>query len=71
MNAYEVPITINNDGLIQIPDDIVKILPKEKTLKAIIMIPESIEYEIDEWKTIAVNEFLKGYGEKDSIYNKI
>ncbi len=71
MNAYEVPITINNEGFARIPEDIVKLLPKEKTLKAIIMIPDRSEYESDEWKTMAADEFLTGYGEKDSIYDKI
>jgi hypothetical protein len=71
MNAYEIPISINFDGLVRIPQDIINILPREKTLKAIIMIPDYNEQESDEWKNLAANEFLMGYNEKDSIYDKI
>ena len=71
MNAYEIPITIDNEGIVRIPEDILKMLPKDKTLKAILMIPEYNEQESDEWKKLAANEFLTGYHEKDSIYDKI
>ena len=71
MNAYEIPISINNEGLVLIPKDILKKLPKEKILKAIIMIPENNIFESDEWKKMTANEFLMGYSEEDCIYDRI
>ena len=71
MNAYEIPISINNEGLVRIPKDILKMLPKEKILKAIIMIPENNKLESDEWKIMAAKEFFMGYSEEDSIYDRI
>lgn len=53
MKAYEVPIRISKDGRITIPEAMLKALPKEVDMKAVILVQESS----DKVYTSAVNDY--------------
>ena len=70
MQSLVVPLSINNEGNIFIPNEYLKILPKEKLLKAIVEIPD-FDSELPEWKKLSTIEFFKGYSDTDSIYDSL
>jgi hypothetical protein len=71
MQSIEIPLSINSEGCIFIPNEYLNILPKEKLLKVIIEIPEVDSQELSDWKKITAKEFFAGYDEGDNIYDSI
>jgi hypothetical protein len=70
MHSLIIPLSINSDGNIFIPNEYLKLLPIDKLLKATVEIPE-LNYEIQDWNKLSTLEFFKGYSDEDSIYDSI
>ncbi len=70
MIAYEMPIKVSNDGKLEMPANLVSLLPHNRMVKVIVLIPEQNEVDEEkEWSTLTSNEFLAGYSDFDSIYD--
>jgi len=67
MKAIEFNTTLNNNKRIDIPARFQKEIEKNDAVRVLILIEE----ESDErtWKKLAASSFLKGYSDKDSIYD--
>lgn len=72
MKAYEMPVKISDDGKLELPQNFVKLLPHDKLIKIILLIPELDEnIEDKEWSKLTADQFLNGYSDSDSIYDRL
>ena len=73
MKAYEVPVRIRPEGTIQIPEILLKRLPKDQFVRVIILVsdPEdaSDEDEDTAWAQLTAEQILAGYDAADAIYD--
>ena len=71
MKAYEFPVKVSPSGQIELPDALLALLPLDQLVRVIILVPEQTDRdEIEEWSNLTVEQFLAGYSESDSIYDK-
>ncbi len=72
MKAYEIPIKVTKEGKIESLDALLELLPRNQVVRVIILIPEPTEAEEDAvWSRLTAEQFLAGYSETDSIYDRI
>ncbi|HZX36450.1 MAG TPA: hypothetical protein VFF54_08200 [Thermodesulfobacteriota bacterium] len=67
MKTYEYYAKLLEDGHLSIPSELKGRLKPDSTVRVLILMDE----EESEWKKLATGEFLKGYSEKDSIYDSL
>ena len=71
MRAYEIPITVTKDGKIESLDALLKVLPKERVLRLIVLVPEQTDDDREAaWHRLTTEQFFAGYSEADSVYDK-
>lgn len=71
MKAYEIPLKLNKNGQLNIPEKILRILEKEKSVRAIFLLNEDDDVEESSWALLTEDQFLKGYSKSDEIYDRI
>jgi len=72
MKAYEFPITITEEGKVDVPSAIAEILPRGRTIRAIFLVDETSEAdESEDWARLTSEQFLAGYSEADEIYDRL
>jgi hypothetical protein len=69
MKAYEFPTKVTPEGKLEIPEDISSQLPPNQAMRAIILVAEDAEDEAA-WARLTCEQFLAGYDESDSIYDR-
>lgn len=67
MKAYEYLAEILPDGHLSIPEDLKGKLSGESKIRVMLL----LEDENAQWSNFTVAEFIKGYPEKDSMYDSI
>jgi hypothetical protein len=71
MKAYEIPVKVAAEGKMELPDALLAVLPRNQTVRVIILVPESADREEDTaWSRLATEQFLAGYSETDSVYDR-
>jgi len=70
MKAYEFPTKVKSDGKLDLPDNILKLIPNDQTIRVIILVGESDTDERSVWSKITAEQFFAGYCEADSIYDR-
>ena len=70
MRALAFLTVLNQNLQIEIPQDYRNLLSKRSKLRIIILV-EDDEMEDIVWKSAASEQFLKGYGEEDGIYDNL
>jgi hypothetical protein len=69
MKAIEFKSHLNTDETLSVPPNIVPLLPKEESIRVLVLMEDS-EDDAD-WSRFTAMEFLKGYGESDAIYDDL
>ena len=67
MKAYEYEGKVLPDGHLSIPDDLRSKLRSDSKIRVMLLVDEA---EIA-WDEMSMSQFLKGYSEKDTIYDKL
>jgi len=67
MKAYEYLAEILPDGHLSIPDTLKDKLTGESKIRVMLL----LEDEESMWRNFTVAEFMKGYSEKDAIYDSL
>lgn len=67
MRAYEYYAEILQDGHSSIPEKLKNALTGESKIRVMLL----LEDEEAMWRNFTVAEFVKGYSEKDAIYDKL
>lgn len=72
MKAYEFPAQLKDNGKLELPDAILKLIPDGQTVRIIILVNESDDpKEQFAWSKLTAEQFLAGYSEADSVYDKM
>ncbi|PIW88457.1 MAG: hypothetical protein COZ93_10435 [Nitrospirae bacterium CG_4_8_14_3_um_filter_44_28] len=67
MKAYEYLAEILPDGHLSIPEDLKGKLSGESKIRVMLLLGD----EDVQWSNFTVAEFMKGYSEKDAIYDSL
>ncbi len=67
MKAYEYLAEILQDGHLSIPEDLRGKLSGESKIRVMLL----LEDEDTPWNGFAMSQFIKGYSEKDAIYDSL
>jgi len=67
MRAYEYYAEILSDGHLSIPEELRNKLKKDSKIRVMLL----FEDEDSSWDKFVVNEFIRGYPEKDAIYDSL
>ena len=67
MKAYEYEGKLLPDGHLSIPEDLKGKLKSDSKIKVMLLVDD----EETAWDKMSVSQFLKGYSEKDAIYDKL
>jgi hypothetical protein len=71
LKAYEFPVKVTSEGELDIPHALTEILPRGEIVRMILLISEPTDvYEQAAWSRMAAEQFLSGYSEVDTIYDK-
>jgi hypothetical protein len=72
MKAYEFTVKKNSDGKINLPDNLIRLLTENQNVRLIVLIDEQLNKKVDlAWDNLTETEFIAGYDEADSIYDKV
>ncbi|MBI5606690.1 MAG: hypothetical protein HY879_25445 [Deltaproteobacteria bacterium] len=67
METYEYIAEILSDGHLSVPDNLKDKLKEMAQVKVMLLIGD----EESDWKNFTMSQFLKGYSEKDAIYDDL
>jgi hypothetical protein len=67
MKAYEYYGEILPDGHLSIPEDLKEKLKTDSKIRVMLLLDEDEKA----WNKLAMSQFLKGYSEKDAIYDDL
>ncbi len=70
MKAYEFPVKVSPEGRLDLPDSVLELLPRDQMVRVIILLPESDDSEDADWERLTAEQFLAGYDEADSVYDR-
>ena len=70
MKAYEFPVQVSAEGMIELPSVLSELLPRGQIVRVIFLVrePEDV-YEQKEWAYLTTKEFFAGYADSDAIYD--
>ncbi|TAH51152.1 MAG: hypothetical protein EYC68_11480 [Chloroflexota bacterium] len=70
MKAYEFPVQVSAEGMIELPSVLGELLPRGQIVRVIFLVrePEDV-YEQKDWSHLTANEFFSGYADSDAIYD--
>jgi len=72
MKAYEIPVKVTRKGRIESLDALLELLPRDQVVRVIVLVPEPTDVEEQAaWSRLTAEQFLAGYSEADSIYDRI
>ncbi len=67
MKAYEYYAEVLSDGHLSIPDDLKDKLKPDSKIRVMLLLDD----EDAAWNSFTMTQFLKGYSEKDTIYDNL
>ena len=67
MKAYEYEGKVLADGHLSIPEDLKGKLKSDSKIKVMLLVDD----EETTWDKMSMSQFLKGYSEKDTIYDNL
>ena len=67
MKAYEYYGEILPDGHLSVPEDLKDKLKADSKIRVMLLLDEDEK----EWDQLSMSQFLKGYSEKDTIYDNL
>jgi hypothetical protein len=67
MKAYEYEGKVLPDGHLSIPEDLKSKLKSDSKIRVMLLVDE----EEIAWDKMSMSQFLKGYSEKDTIYDNL
>ena len=67
MKAYEYYGEILPDGHLSLPEDLKEKLKTDSRIRVMLLLDEDEKA----WGNLAMSQFLKGYSERDAIYDKL
>lgn len=70
MKAFEANLIISKSGQVQIPDELLKLLPKNKTIKAVLLVEEADDIKFHTTQDdLHYQEFSYSYPVTEGVYD--
>jgi len=69
MKALEFETTLSEGATLKVPEDLAGQIPREESVRVIVLLPES--GEDGDWQRLTAAQLLSGYSESDSIYDAV
>lgn len=71
MKAYEAIAKVTSEGKLELPDSVLQLLPSNQVVKVIVLVSEQTDKsEQAAWSHITAEQFLAGYEQADTIYDR-
>ena len=67
MKTYEYEGKVLSDGHLSIPEDLKGKIKSDSKIKVMLLVDD----EEAAWDKLSMSQFLKGYSEKDTIYDNV
>jgi len=67
MKAYEYFAEVLPDGHLSIPEDLKEKLKSDSKIRVMLLIDD----KETSWNRLSMSQFLKGYSEKDALYDNL
>lgn len=67
MKAYEYFAEVLPDGHLSIPEDLKEKLKSDSKIRVMLLIDD----QETSWNRLSMSQFLKGYSEKDALYDNL
>ena len=72
MKAYELPLKLTGEGTLDLPAELVAILPRDEFLRVLILVPEEADSsEEEDWRRLTTEQFFAQFAETDSVYDTL
>lgn len=72
MKAYEFRTTIAPGGKLELPDELIHLLPDNQEVRVIIFVNEPADSDAEvAWSRLAAEQLFRGYAEADAIYDQV
>ena len=69
MKAFEFQTNLTSNRTLDLPSDLKAKIEPGSAVRVILLFPESSEST--EWEQLTAEQFLKGYAESDSVYDRL
>ena len=69
MKALEFEARLDPEGNLRVPADLAAQIPKEKSVRVIVLVRERPEEE--DWRRLTQDGFLRGYSQSNGIYDAV
>lgn len=69
MKAFEFQTSLTPNQTLAVPDELKSQLSPGSSVRVILLLPEPDEEAT--WRILTPEQFLKGYAESDSVYDKL
>lgn len=72
MKAYELSTKMTPESKLELPDALQKVLPRDEALQVLILAEDASQKGGEtSWTWLTAEQFLSGYGESDTIYDRV
>ena len=72
MKAYELPLKLTDEGTLDLPAELIAILPRDEFLRVLILVPEEADSsEEEDWRRMTTDQFFSQFAETDSVYDTL
>ncbi len=68
MKTLEFETEISEEHTLKIPPDLVRQVEVRQSVRVILLVGDGEE---EDWKRLTTDQFLKGYSDSDTIYDKL
>jgi hypothetical protein len=69
MLAHEFETQLRADHTLAVPEEIASRIPPGRPLRVIVLFQDTTEDE--DWRRLTMEQFFKGYGDGDAIYDEL
>jgi hypothetical protein len=69
MKSLEFEATLDSEAKLKVPDDLASQIQTGQPVRVILVLPENAEEK--NWRRLTIEQFLRTYGDGDSIYDNV
>jgi hypothetical protein len=67
MKAYELPLTVKENGQLELPETLIEQLKPGQRVRLLVL----VDNEDEDWMKFTMQQFLNGYDDADAIYDTL
>jgi hypothetical protein len=71
VKAYEFPLAVGPDGSVRIPQEVARSLAPNQTGRLILLVSDDADETEAAWQKTTTEQFLEGFDDVDSAYDRM